>query len=469
MLEGLRQCYQPRVPKVLSNLTLCSLEDRENPSVLPEIVSLFPKIAHQPTVFGGVGQKKSFSPLKVGVVFSGGPAPGGHNVVAGLLDGIGQLHPDSRLIGFLGGPQGLIQGKSIELTDKEIAPYRNVGGFDLLGTGRTKIETQEQFEACHRLHLDALVIIGGDDSNTSAALLAQSGPTPIIGIPKTIDGDLQNGHVAISFGFDTATKTYAALIGDIARDALSMKKYTHFIRLMGRNASHVTLECALATHPNLTFLTEEKKPFEQIVKEIADMVMQRSQFSKEYGVVLLSEGLADVLPLQQERPIDSHGNLTVSSVETELFLIQAVETELKKRGFQGKFQPVRHFLGYEGRCSFPTNFDANYSYALGKAAAVLAAHRKTGVMAFISSLEKPPEDWGFGAVPLSSLMRMETRKGTQKPVIAKTFVNLQGTRYQTFREQSPNWILNDDYQHPGPIQFFGDPLLTDAPPKVLNN
>jgi len=465
MLSLLRQSYQPVVPKALEDLSSCLFTEETSAPVSPEIAKIVPNIVRTPVLVGRKGESRSFSPLQIGVVFSGGPAPGGHNVVAGLFDGLKQLCRESRLFGFLGGPGGVIAGKKQELTANAIAPYRNQGGFDLLGTGRTKIETPQQFEACHKLGLDALIIIGGDDSNTSAALLANAGPTPVIGIPKTIDGDLQNQHVAISFGFDTAAKIYSEMIGNIARDAASARKYTHFIKLMGRSASHIAIECALATHPNLTLIVEEKESFEAITAKIADMVCQRSEASKDYGVILIPEGLADIIAPSAE--LDAHGNAVVSSVETELLLIEAVQKELALRKFSGKFQPIRHFLGYEGRCGLPTNFDANYGYALGMTAALLAAHRCTGVMAFISELDKPPALWGFGGAPLAPLMTMEKRKGVMKPVIGKAFVNLNGKPYQAFRKEAAQWMLADDYRYPGPIQFFGDPCLTDAPPRVL--
>jgi pyrophosphate--fructose-6-phosphate 1-phosphotransferase len=458
MLDLLRQNTPPQIPLLLQDLSKLSFSQEKE------------------AARAQLGSSQPLKPLRIGTLFSGGPAPGGHNVVAGLLDAI----PGSQIFGFLNGPKGLITGQAKEVTRTVIAPFRNQGGFDLLGTGRTKLEKEEDFKAAfevsQKLALNGVVIIGGDDSNTNAADLAEyfqkrGSPICVIGVPKTIDGDLQNDHVAIPFGFDTATKTYAEVIGNIARDACSAKKYTHFVKLMGRTASHVTLECALATHPNLALISEERKPLHQLVTEIADLIEHRSKAGKEYGVILVPEGLVEFIPdLQKEAPHltqDAHGNLNVSSLETELFLIQHVTAELKRRSFSGKFSPVRHFLGYEGRSGFPTHFDANYCYALGLTAALLIAHKFTGMMAFVAGLKEETAKWSVGGALFPSLMHMESRNGKIVRVIAKKLVDLQGKPYLTYQQHKADWALSDSYRYPGPIQFFGDPKLTHAPPFIL--
>lgn len=499
MLSNLRQKYKPAVPQILKEAV--SFEKKEALAVKPEIRKLFPKSSDQPLVLGKKGSAQNFSALKIGAVFSGGQASGGHNVLTGLFDALKAINSESQLFGFLDGPSGIIHNKSIELTADKLDPYRNQGGFDLLGSGRVKIETPEQLQSTLKtaqdLALDGLVVIGGDDSNTNAAFIAeyflQKGcQTRVIGVPKTIDGDLQNEHVAISFGFDTASKIYSELIGNIARDALSSKKYYHFIKLMGRSASHITLECALKTHPNLTLISEEQLTLAQITKKICDLIQERCAQRKDYGVILIPEGLIehmpemaeliaglngkklspssqaiwDALPVRVQQQLslekDPHGNVNVSAVETERVLIDAVTKELQKRSFQGKFNALPHFLGYEGRAGLPTNFDANYCYALGQAAALLVAHGMTSYMAFVEGLTRPAAEWGIGGVPLASLLEI---KG--KPVIAKTYVNLHGRPYRLLQERAAHWALEDDYQYPGPIQFFGEPELTETIPLIL--
>lgn len=458
--------------------------------VLPEIENLFPKTCPAFLVKGNFGMDRSFKSLRIGVVFSGGPASGGHNVIAGIFDALKKMHRESRLFGFLDGPGGIVNGKSKEITQSMLDPYRNQGGFDLIGSGRTKIETDEQFQAALKsvkaLNLDGLVIIGGDDSNTNAAVLAefflsQNCATKVVGVPKTMDGDLQNAFVEISFGFDTATKTYSELIGNIARDAPSSGKYYHFIKLMGRSASHVTLECALATHPNIALIGEEKKSLAKITSEIADLIMKRAEMGKNYGVIILPEGLVEFMPdlqtflaslperIQKQFLIerDPHGNINVSAIETDLLLIQTVSAELQKRGFKGKFTPVNHFFGYEGRSGFPSNFDVNYCYALGHVAALLIDYGLTGYMGFVGNLAQSPEHWTIGGVPLTSLLHLEERKGKMQPVIAKALVDLKGKNYERFKKESAHWAFEDDYRFPGPIQFFGDNSLTNAFPALL--
>lgn len=503
MLSQLRQKYQPSIPQILSQLSAVSFEKKETPAVKAEIQKLFPQISSQSLVVGKKGAAQTFPALKIGAVFSGGQAPGGHNVLTGLFDALKALNPQSQLFGFLDGPGGIIAKKTIELTTETLAPYRNQGGFDLLGSGRVKVETEEQLKATLKtaqdLALDGIVVIGGDDSNTNAAFIAEyflehSCKTRVIGVPKTIDGDLQNDHVEIPFGFDTATKIYSELIGNIARDALSSKKYYHFIKLMGRSASHITLECALKTHPNLTLISEEHLTLAQITKKICDLIQQRCAEKKDYGVILIPEGLIEHMPematliaelnakklspasqsvwdslpvrVQQQLSLekDPHGNINVSAVETERVLIDAVTKELHKRSFQGKFNALPHFLGYEGRSGLPTNFDANYCYALGQAAALLVAHGYTSYMAFVEGLSGPVSAWGIGGVPLASLLEVKA-----KPVIAKAFVDLHGKPYRDLQEHAEHWALHDDYQCPGPIQFFGEPALTDSIPLILQN
>ena len=400
---------------------------------------------------------------------------------------------------------------------EEIFLFRNTGGFDLLGSGRTKIETEEQLAAatrvCQELKLDGLVIVGGDDSNTNAAvlaeyLLAKGCKTRVIGLPKTIDGDLQAEHVPISFGFDTACKTYSELIGNIAKDAVSSLKYTHFIKLMGRSASHIALECALSTHPNLTLIGEEEKGLSQVVDEIVSVIERRSKKGKEYGAILIPEGLIEFIPemkrlisaLNQiaekdERVIlklekedkevfetlpqeiqkqllldrDPHGNVLLSQVDTQVLLIDLVAKRLKERGFMGKFSPQAHFLGYEGRAAYPSNFDATYCLALGMAAVFAIRDGLTGVLCGIPNLKEKVDLWQIWAVPLVSLMALEKRKGKEKPVIAKTVVDLKGKAFARFSRDRKRWEEEDAYLSPGPIQFFGDKDLCDAPPLLLTS
>lgn len=499
MLSNLRQKYKPVVPQILKEAV--SFEKKEAPVVKAEIRKLFPKTSDQPLILGKKGSAQNFPALKIGAVFSGGQASGGHNVLTGLFDTLKVLNRQSQLFGFLDGPSGIVDNQSIELTADKLEPYRNQGGFDLLGSGRVKIETDEQLQSTLKtaqdLALDGLVIIGGDDSNTNAAFIAeyflQHGcKTRVIGVPKTIDGDLQNDHVAISFGFDTAAKIYSELIGNIARDALSSKKYYHFIKLMGRSASHITLECALKTHPNLTLISEERLTLAKITKKICDLIQERCAQRKDYGVILIPEGLIehmpemaeliaglnakklspssqaiwDALPVRVQQQLslekDPHGNVNVSAVETERVLMDAVTKELQKRSFQGKFNALPHFLGYEGRAGLPSNFDANYCYALGQAAALLVAYGFTSYMAFVEGLTRPASEWGIGGVPLASLLEIKA-----KPVIAKAYVNLQGKPYRFLQEHAAQWAVEDDYQCPGPIQFFGEPELTETTPLIL--
>jgi diphosphate-dependent phosphofructokinase len=519
MLDRLRQEWQPAVPVQFLDPTQIGFEKKEV-SARADVLSLFSHIGKQPFLRMQKGGGRFKKPLRVGVLFAGGQAAGGHNVIAALFDTIQTLHSNSRLFGFLGGGAGLIAGRSIELTKELLAPYRNQGGFDLLGSGRKKIETDEQLQAVtesvHKLKLDGLVIIGGDDSHTNALLIADyllkhGSLTKVIGVPKTIDGDLQTPYTAISFGFDTACKTYAEMIGNIARDDLSAKKYYHFIKLMGRSASHITLECALATHPNCALIGEEierdKKSLAKIVQEIADIVCKRSEQGKDYGVILIPEGVIEFIPdftlliqelnaqhslslqevmeklsheaaacfkqfptLIQEQLLgarDAHGNIPLSSIETERFLMAQVSEELIRRQFKGKFNPLSHFFGYEGRAAFPSNFDCNYCYALGTVAALLIQEGVTAYTACVMGLQGPVSEWTGGGVPLTTLVDFEMRQGKRVPVIKKTLVDLNSKAFQHFALHRAKWALADDYHHPGPIQFYGPSALTDRPPMSI--
>lgn len=466
--------------------------------------------------FKGAKKPPASHPKRVGVVFSGGPAPGGHNVIWGLYEALKKLHPDSQLYGFLGGPEGVIQKNYKKIEASLLEVYRNTGGFDLLGSGRTKIETEEQLalslNCVKELALDGLVIIGGDDSNTNAAILADyfsqgNVSTRVIGVPKTIDGDLKNEWVETSFGFDSACKTYVELIGNLAKDALSSKKYYHFIKLMGRSASHIALECALQVHPNITLIGEEvaaqNKTLQEISQEIAEVICKRAEKGKNYGLILIPEGLIEFIPevklllrelnllLGEATPEkvleklsasaketylylpekigqqllldrDSHGNVQVSHIATEELIIHTVKKELKKRAdFKGKFAPCGHFFGYEGRACFPSNFDADYCFTLGHVAALLIEAGYTGHMGFVQNLAKPAEEWRIGGLPLNRLMGLEERMGKQKWVVKKALVDLKAPPFQHFRLERACWEIEDDYVMQGPIQLFGPPSVTE--------
>lgn len=523
-LESYRKNYRPQVPRSLADLsTLTFKESGSSPPCIPEIAELMPhlcgKAIYRPETSGFVERKAS----RVGVVLSGGQAAGGHNVITGLYDALKILSQESRLIGFLGGPAGIAENRSVELVDEIIDSYRNLGGFDMIGSGRTKIETKEQFEAAkismqhHRL--DGLVIIGGDDSNTNAALLAEyflreGVGTRVVGIPKTIDGDLKNCYIETSFGFDSATKSYSEIIGNIARDSLSAGKYYFFIKIMGRSASHVALECALKTHPNYTIIGEEiaekKMSLKEIVEEIADMITQRAAAGKEHGILLIPEGsiefipecnelirqlndllatksdltgeeIADRLSLEaracyQTLPADiqkqlildrdPHGNVQVSKIETERLFIDLVKGELKRRKkekrYSGKFSAQPFFCGYEGRSCLPSNFDANYCYALGRAAALLIDAGATGVMSCLQNLAAPASEWLPLGIPIAAMMAMERRKGKYVPVIKKALVDLHGAPFSKLLEKREEWKIEDDYLYPGPIQFFGPEEISES-------
>jgi len=515
-LQKLRAEFRPQLPSCLQNLhniqfqkgeATGSVADRE------EIEKRFAKTFGRPMVLGKGGDPRKCEPLKIGVVFSGGQAAGGHNVITGLFDALAVMNPQSRLIGFLGGPSGIVENKIVELTREGIAPYRNQGGFDLIGSGRAKIETEEQLAASLKTvsdhDLDGLVIIGGDDSNTNAAVLAEyflnkGCKTAVVGVPKTIDGDLKNDWIATSFGFDTACKTYAEMIGNIERDALSAKKYWHFVKLMGRSASHITLECALATHPNVALIGEEiaekGMTLDQITTEVAEVIKKRADKGMQYGVVLVPEGLIefipemkvligelnalvakgagieglsgeakhcyDALPEEIQKQLlldrDPHGNVQVSMIDTEKLLLSAVKKKLGR-----KFAAQSHFFGYEGRAGFPSQFDTHYCYALGYTAALLVDEGLTGYMTCVGDLHLPLENWTTGGLPITMLMNMEVRKGKEKPVIQKALVDLKGKAFGFFAENRKKWAEEDHYRFPGPMQFFGESEMVDGVPLTM--
>jgi pyrophosphate--fructose-6-phosphate 1-phosphotransferase len=539
-----RLSYTPKLPKILQDISQLEIEKGIMPkrtADAEEIDKLFPKTSKQSIMTVKEGKNIIPKPLRVGVVFSGGQAAGGHNVIAGLFDALSKIDPQSSLIGFLGGPTGIVDNKTLLITKELIDQYRNIGGFDLIGSGRGKIELEEHLKASlHTVNsnnLDGIVVIGGDDSNTNAALMAEyfaknGSKVRVIGVPKTIDGDLQNDYIEISFGFDTACKTYSELIGNIAKDALSAKKYYHFIKLMGRSASHVTLECALQTHPNMILLgeeiTKEKKKLKEIVNDIADLICQRAEKNKNYGVILIPEGLIEfiyemqilikelnillsnknphfnefntieetsekilwihkqlshesktclnLLPKDIQEQLlldrDPHGNVQVSRIETEKLLMILVEAELnyrkEKNEYKGQFNAINHFFGYEGRSGYPTNFDSDYCYSLGYVAALLVHYGLNSYMACIKNLSKSINKWQVYATPLTAMLDMEMRKGKMKPVIKKGLVKLDGKPYKYYLSQKKKWAFEDDYQYPGPIQFFGDKEICDSSPLFMN-
>ncbi|MDR0624482.1 MAG: diphosphate--fructose-6-phosphate 1-phosphotransferase [Treponema sp.] len=541
-LQKARYAYQPKLPPSLSrNIDDIAVElgaPTESAADREELRELFKKTYGKPLANFVKGENGQIHrELKAGVILSGGQAPGGHNVIAGLYDGLKKGNPRSTLYGFLGGPGGLIDNKTLTFTGAIIDEYRNTGGFDIIGSGRTKIETPEQFaaslETAKKLGLDAVVIIGGDDSNTNAALLAEYFEThaagiQVIGCPKTIDGDLKNEYIETSFGFDTACKTYSELIGNIERDANSAKKYWHFIKLMGRAASHIALECALQTQPNICLISEEVEAkglsLDQVVDHICASVARRAENHENFGVVLIPEGLVEFIPemkklirelndamaedaedfsrlssfidqiywlsrrisessykLLQTLPPDiarellmdrdPHGNVQVSRIETEKLLIGMVEkklTAMKASGlYKGKFSALGHFFGYEGRCAFPSNFDADYCYSLGFAAFVLIASGLTGYLSSVRNLIAPAEQWIAGGVPLTMMMNMEQRQGSKKPVIKKALVELEGEPFKAFDAVRDTWAVKTSFLFPGAIQYFGPPEVCDQPAKTI--
>ena len=529
--------YQPKLPASLANGInhLISQEGSATQSVAnqEEIKALFKNTYGKPTVTFQTSTESVASEVRnVGVILSGGQAPGGHNVIAGLYDALKQANSKNNLYGFLGGPSGIIEGKYVEFNDEFINDYRNTGGFDIIGSGRTKLETEEQFQAawevCKKLNISAVVIIGGDDSNTNAALLAEwfvahNAGIQVIGCPKTIDGDLKNEQIEISFGFDTATKTYGELIGNIERDANSAKKYWHFVKIMGRSASHVALEAALQTQPNITLISEEveqkKMSLSSIINYMTDIIVRRSENGKNFGIAVIPEGLIEFVPelktmianlndimpslekdskysngtdaekisiiensLSSENSSvfkslpsliksqllmdrDPHGNVQVSKIETEKLLISMIEEKLaglKKEGkYSGKFSTQSHFFGYEGRCAFPSNFDADYCYSLGFNAFALINFGLTGYLSSVRNLTEPANDWIAGGVPLTMMMNMERRHGEMKPVIKKALVELDGPVFKKLEENREDWAMNDRYLFPGAIKYFGPSSVCD--------
>ncbi|MEI7474362.1 MAG: diphosphate--fructose-6-phosphate 1-phosphotransferase [bacterium] len=543
-LQKARQAYQPKLPAVLrkgiKNLAVDFGESTSSVADAEDIKKIFANSFGKPVAVFKEGSTQSENKItNVGVILSGGQAPGGHNVIAGLFDALKEANAENKLIGFLGGPAGIIDGKYQEITPEFIDEYRNTGGFDIIGSGRTKLETEEQFEktleTCKKLNLSAVVVIGGDDSNTNAALLgewlqAKNAGIQVIGVPKTIDGDLKTDEIEISFGFDTATKTYSELIGNIGRDANSAKKYYHFIKLMGRSATHVALEVALQTQPNVTLISEEvaekKMSLAQIVNYLVDVVVKRAENGKDFGLVLVPEGLIEFIPemksmisdlndtiahIEKENPKalevstdakialvgsklqaenanvfkslpvsiqaqlladrDPHGNVQVSRIETEKLLTEMVEAklaELKKEGkYKGKFSPLAHFFGYEGRCAAPSNFDADYCYSLGYNAFALVQSGLTGYLSSVRNLTKPADQWIAGGIPLTMLMNMEKRHGEMKPVIQKALVRLDGPVFKALETNREKWALEDHYIFPGPVQYFGPSEVADITTKTL--
>ena len=536
-LQQARAAYQPKLPKALQGAVKVQ-EGAPTQSVdnQEEIKALFPNTYGMPLVEFVPGETENAKEMNVGIILSGGQAPGGHNVISGLFDQVKKLNPNNKLYGFLMGPGGLVDHDYVEITEELLKDYRNTGGFDLIGSGRTKLEKEEQFEKgleiiC-QLNINAIVIIGGDDSNTNACVLAEyyaakNYGVQVIGCPKTIDGDLKNSQIETSFGFDTATKTYSEVIGNIERDCNSARKYWHFIKLMGRSASHIALECALQTQPNICLISEEIEAKDQtlndIIENIAEVVAYRASQGNNFGVVLIPEGLVEFIPaigrliqelndllaahgadyadldkdaqrayilahLTEENRAtfetlpegvarqlsldrDPHGNVQVSLIETEKLISDMVGAKLaqwKKEGkYNGKFSALHHFFGYEGRCAAPSNFDADYCYALGTSAALLIASGKTGYMAIVKNTTARTDEWKAGGVPITMMMNMERRNGEMKPVIRKALVELEGKPFKAFVAQRDQWAKETCYVYPGPIQYWGPAEVCDQPTKTL--
>lgn len=534
-LQKARAAYQPKLPAVFANRDgVFSVSQGDPTQSVADQVKIKAKFSHTyglPALNFVPGEKGEAKALKAGVILSGGQAPGGHNVIAGLYDCLKDLNPASELYGFRGGPSGLLENDYLLFTDDVIDAYRNTGGFDIIGSGRTKLESEEQFAQvaanCAELGINAVVVIGGDDSNTNACLLAEyfcreAIDIQVIGCPKTIDGDLKNKQIATSFGFDTATKVYSELIGNIQRDANSAKKYWHFIKLMGRSASHIGLECALKTHPNVAVISEEiaakASTLREVVTYLADIVCQRAAAGKNFGVALIPEGLIEFIPaikaliaelndlladnavyfetldtdddrlqfvnsnlsaetsqafsslpmtiqLQLMADRDPHGNVQVSKIETEKLLVEMVDLRLQelkaKDKYTGKFGAQTHFFGYEGRCAAPSNFDADYCYGLGYTAAALISSGVTGYMSCLQGLTNPAAEWQAGGVPLTMMMNIERRKGQDHPVIKKALVETDSPAFKEFVANRDKWAMDDDYQYPGPIQYFGPSEVCD--------
>ncbi|MDR2067339.1 MAG: diphosphate--fructose-6-phosphate 1-phosphotransferase [Endomicrobium sp.] len=538
-----RSKFKPVVPKVLKNGLSGTIVVKGKPtkSVADQekVKELFKNTYGLPIVTFKKGKNKTLKKkiIKVAVVFSGGQAPGGHNVIAGLFDVLKKANKKNVLIGYLSGPSGILNNKYQEIIENVLCDYRNTGGFDYIQSGRTKIETPEQFclakDNLSICDVDALVVVGGDDSNTNAAMIAEylkaeNSDKCVIGIPKTIDGDLKNKYIETSFGFDTATKIYSELVGNICRDANSSRKYWHFVRLMGRRASHITLEVGFKTQPNIVLIGEEilakNMSLSKVVDSIVEVIVKRSEMGKDFGIILVPEGVIEFIPeikelisalndiladnksefsklssiydkkefvckklstklatLISELPIgiaselmserDPHGNVVVSLIETEKLLIEMIRkklSELKKKGkYNGKFASITHFFGYEGRCGMPSNFDANYTYALGFNAAMLLLNGFSGYMSYIKNLIKPIKDWECGGLPLTMMMNIEKRSGKEKPVIQKSLVDLKSKPFKKFVKNRDKWAINENYLFPGPIQYFGPKNITDMTTKTL--
>ena len=529
-LQIARATYQPKLPAGLrGNVSIKEGEPTQSVDDQEEIKKLFPNTYGMPLVeFVPSDEKKTYAPMNIGIILSGGQAPGGHNVICGLYDELKKQNAANKLYGFLMGPGGLVDHEYIELTDEIINDYRNTGGFDMIGSGRTKLEEEDQFESgleiISELGIKAIVIIGGDDSNTNACVLAEyyaahNYGVQVIGCPKTIDGDLKNDQIETSFGFDTACKTYIELIGNIQRDANSARKYWHFVKLMGRSASHITLECALQCQPNVCIISEEVEAknltLDDVVTYIASVVAKRAEMGNNFGSVLIPEGLIEFIPamkkliaelndllalpeaaelddaqqrawiishlskdnahiyeslpkrvakqLTMER--DPHGNVQVSLIETEKLLSEMVGNKLdewqKEGKYVGKFAAQHHFFGYEGRCAAPSNYDSDYCYALGTSAAQLVANGKTGYMAIVKNTTAPAEEWIAGGVPITMMMNMERRNGKMKPVIRKALVNLDGAPFKEFAANREEWAVKTSFLYPGPIQYFGPSSVCD--------
>ena len=532
VLQEARYGYKPKLPTILTS-GACKLvpvfgEKTGSAADSEAIASLFPNTYGASIVSYAKGENSDAKSVRnVGVILSGGQAPGGHNVISGLFDAMQAANPENRLYGFKGGPSGILKDDYRIIDAEYLAAFRNTGGFDIIGSGRTKLETEEQFETCAKVckkhDISAIIIIGGDDSNTNAAVLAEyflqkKHDIQVIGCPKTIDGDLKNESIEISFGFDTATKTYAELVGNIARDANSAKKYWHFIRLMGRSASHISLEVALQTQPNFCLIGEEigakNQSLDEVVDELVQIIAARADDGNYFGVGLVPEGVVEFIPeikvliqeintllakeektfgaiaddhekirfvtnllssasahvfssfpeafrLQLLADRDSHGNVQVSKIETEKLLSSMVEERLNKIGKGAKFATIHHFFGYEGRCAFPTNFDADYCYSLGYNAFVLVAQNLTGYLSSVTNLAKPASKWQAGGIPITMMMNMEVRHGESKPVIRKALVELDGTPFKYFVFKRDEWARKTAYTYPGAVQYFGPAELAD--------
>ncbi len=538
-LQIARYQYQPKLPAILKNKAATLKVELGAPTSAvadaEELKTIFSATFGQPIAKIVKGKNPNANKaINVGVILSGGQAPGGHNVICGIYDGLKAGNKNSKLFGFLGGPSGIVQNEYLEFTNDIIDEYRNTGGFDIIGSGRTKLEDEAQFEeaikVCNALDITAVIIIGGDDSNTNAAIMGdyfkkQNTGIQVIGCPKTIDGDLKNEHIETSFGFDTACKTYSELIGNIQRDANSAKKYWHFIKLMGRSASHIGLECALQTQPNICIISEEIEEkgmtLVQVTSMLADIIEARGNAGNNFGTCLIPEGLIEFIPEMKKliaelndllahhadafaaldnldaqdhwlkehlSPVlyaafavlpsniqkqllldrDPHGNVQVSLIETEKMLSEMIAIELKSRdSFKGKFNALHHFFGYEGRCAFPSNFDADYCYSLGYNAFVLIANGLTGYISSVKNLDKPAKDWVAGGIPLTMMMNMEQRHGSKKAVIKKALVELDGAPFKALVAQRDEWAKNTCYLFPGAIQYYGPSEVCDLTTKTL--